>query len=143
MSSGAIPCQIQKNSEKIMALIGLRSDTVTRPSKETLTYMMRAECALQNNVAQVTQDHENMHYFATQLATINEIDAFIENLQTNILFTHIKKNQEALREHLLKKDIIILPQNKWGFSRFVTHLDVSKDDCNTVIKEIKKFYRDA
>lgn len=97
--------------------------------------------ALEHNVERLSEDHDNALYLAKSLVELDEIEVDLDSLQTNILFINVKPDYPELQACLREKGII-LPKlrNKHGLVRFVTHLDLSKEDIYLVIKEIKGFY---
>jgi threonine aldolase len=105
--------------------------------------ILAAACiyALDNNIARLNQDHENAQKLAAGLARIDEITVTPNSLHTNMLFIETPRNYDALQPDLAQKGIV-LPKapNKHGLIRLVTHLDITADDVDTVIKEIKSFY---
>ncbi|MFA5960230.1 MAG: low-specificity L-threonine aldolase [Tatlockia sp.] len=97
--------------------------------------------ALERNVSRLSEDHDNARFFAQALLHVEEIEVDIASLQTNILFIRIKENYAALQHYLADKGIFMgNARNKAGLIRVVTHLDVSRDDLQQVINQIKQFY---
>lgn len=97
--------------------------------------------ALEHHVERLKEDHENALFFADGLAEIEEIEVDFDSLQTNILFIKVKNGYSELRDDLRNKGILMAKQpNKLGWSRAITHLDVTQDDMQYVIDKIKLFY---
>ena len=100
--------------------------------------------ALENNISRLSQDHENAQILAKGISDIEEMVLEENSLHTNMFFIKAPIRYTELREHVKQKGIILPnPFNKQGTIRFVTHMDVSRDDMNFVIDEIKSFYKKA
>lgn len=97
--------------------------------------------ALENNIERLGQDHSNALQLANGLTEIDEIDIDADSVQTNMIFMKKPQHYTELQTYLTQQDIIFPKQpNKKHLIRLVTHLDVSKEDINRVIREIKNFY---
>lgn len=98
--------------------------------------------ALEHNIERLAEDHDNATYLASQLASIDEIHLpDVEQIQTNMLRIQVKDHYPELQKHLKSRGIILPPQaDKAGAVRLVTHLDVTRDDVITVVREIKTFF---
>ncbi len=97
--------------------------------------------ALENNVKRLKEDHDNAAYLAHSLAEFDEIEVDLDALQTNMVFIKIKQNYFELQNYLNERGILFPKQpNKTGFIRCVTHLDITKEDIDEIIKTIKSFF---
>ncbi|CDZ75838.1 Low specificity L-threonine aldolase [Legionella massiliensis] len=97
--------------------------------------------ALENNVNRLSEDHDNAYYFAKALAELEEIEVDLSVVQTNMLFIKVKQSYSELQAYLRERGIFMPKQpRKNGLVRCVTHLDVSRDDLERVLREIKSFY---
>lgn len=97
--------------------------------------------ALQHNVQRLQDDHDNAVYLANALAGIDEVSVNPALLQTNMFEIHFDGNYQALNDHLFAKGITFPKYpRKSGNVRLVTHLDVTRNDLERVVAEIKAFY---
>ncbi|WP_220718496.1 low-specificity L-threonine aldolase [Agarivorans litoreus] len=93
---------------------------------------------LENNVQRLADDHANALYLAEQLATIEELSCEPNLVQTNIVYaTCLKQQSSALAAALAEQGILM---TAGAPMRFVTHLNVNKQDIDTLIAAIKQFY---
>lgn len=93
--------------------------------------------ALTENVKRLADDHANAHYLAEQLATVDGFSTKPELVETNILFAKVDSNidQAELINKLAQQDILLTADNPM---RFVTHLDISREDIDTFIVKLKQ-----
>lgn len=97
--------------------------------------------ALEHNVQRLQDDHDNAVYLANALAGIDEISVNPALLQTNMFEIRFDGNYQALYDHLFNKGITFPKYpRKSGNVRLVTHLDVTRNDLERVVAEIKTFY---
>ncbi|GAD02476.1 low-specificity L-threonine aldolase [Agarivorans albus MKT 106] len=93
---------------------------------------------LENNVQRLADDHSNALYLAEQLATIEELSCEPSLVQTNIVYaTCLMQQSSALAAALAEQGILMTAGTPM---RFVTHLNVNKQDIDTLIAAIKQFY---
>jgi threonine aldolase len=93
--------------------------------------------ALKHNVTRLAEDHQNAAYLAQELSKIKPLRGKVQ-VHTNMVFIHAGTDgQTALPQFLLSRGIII-----WGGDvlRFVTHLNVSREDIDAVLLAFKEFY---
>lgn len=92
--------------------------------------------ALQENAARLKEDHDNARYLAEKLNTVPGFSTKPELVATNILFAKVDDgiNQTQLLSTLKEKGILLSQGNPM---RLVTHLDVSRDDIDRLIAELK------
>ncbi len=96
--------------------------------------------ALENNINRLAEDHDNAQFLAQELSTIAELEVHFASLHTNIFFVKINKAEPELRAHLFKNGVSILPPFKGIATRFITHLDVTREALHKVVSLIKGFY---
>lgn len=95
--------------------------------------------ALEQGPLRLHEDHDNADYLTSGLAAIPELDIDPENTQTNIVYARCRQGKaRALRDHLANQGILITAGDP---IRFVTHLDVSRQDVDTLLDGIRQFYR--
>jgi threonine aldolase len=96
--------------------------------------------ALEKGPARLREDHANAAYLAESLAQIRGIKIDVAMVQTNILvfdITGTGMNSAEFTRRLAEKNILcsgISPEAV----RMVTHLDVSRTDCDQVLEEMRK-----
>ncbi|PSV34648.1 low-specificity L-threonine aldolase [Photobacterium sp. GB-27] len=92
--------------------------------------------ALTENTGRLVDDHSNAKYLAEQLNTVNGFEVNTSHVQTNILFAKVdsKIDQTQLATTLKAQNILISTGNPL---RFVTHLDITKDDIDIFISALK------
>jgi threonine aldolase len=94
--------------------------------------------ALENNIDRLQIDHDNAALLGNELAAIEELEVDLENVQTNMVFLRTRDgNYQGLADYLQAQNILIEAAEK---IRLVTHLDMSRDDIQTVITSIKAYY---
>ena len=85
-------------------------------------------------------DHENAKYMADQLETIKGITVIRERLDINMVFFTLSSDiieEKVLIDSLLEKGIKVNGIEE-GEYRFVTNYDVTKEDIDTLIEEMKR-----
>ncbi|WLQ12383.1 low-specificity L-threonine aldolase [Hahella aquimaris] len=93
--------------------------------------------ALQSGVERLQEDHDNAAYLAQRLAETNLFDIDMSLVQTNMAFaTYRGEDLNALAQHLKAQNILISPSPT---IRFVTHLDISRDDINRLAQAVMAF----
>ncbi|PAJ74237.1 low-specificity L-threonine aldolase [Pseudoalteromonas sp. NBT06-2] len=95
-----------------------------------------AKTALTENVEKLKQDHANALHLAKSLCGIKGVSINPEHVQTNMVFFKLDKPAliHSIAQELKAKDILISPANP---VRLVTHLDITKQDVDVFIKELK------
>ena len=93
--------------------------------------------ALTENVTRLADDHANALYLAEQLANIKGFSVKPEFVQTNMLFAKLDNtiDQAELINKLKQQNILLTAGNPM---RFVTHLDISREDIDTFISILRK-----
>lgn len=95
-----------------------------------------AKIALTQNVEKLKQDHANALYLAQSLADIEGVKVNTDHVQTNMAFFKLDKPDaiNKIAQTLKEKNILISPGNP---VRLVTHLDITKQDIDIFITELK------
>ncbi len=94
--------------------------------------------ALEHNVERLAEDHDNAAFLASGL---RELGFAAAPPQTNILYVDIPMEEvNPLTEHLLRRGIraSIAPR-----ARLVTHLDVSREKIEAVLRAFREYRRGA
>ncbi|MBU6951429.1 low-specificity L-threonine aldolase [Hahella sp. HN01] len=93
--------------------------------------------ALQSGVERLQEDHDNAAYLAQRLAETNLFDIDISLVQTNMVFAAYRGDDlNALAQYLKSQNILISPS---PMIRFVTHLDISRDDVDRLMQALQAF----
>jgi threonine aldolase len=91
--------------------------------------------ALTRHVERLAEDHANAKRLAEGLAEIEVLGIHPEKVQTNMVFFTLEKSVfTALQYDLKEQGILVSGRDK---VRLVTHLDVTRDDVDGVIKAFK------
>ena len=85
---------------------------------------------------QLTEDHDNARSLSEGLAEINELQ--VTWTSTNMVFVRVAGEKEQELAGWLKKRGILLSGR--DALRLVTHRDVSREDIDTVVREVMEFY---
>lgn len=95
-----------------------------------------ARIALEDNIERLADDHANAKYLASELNKIDGFTVNVEHVQTNILFAKVADNidTKALCDKLKHQNILVSPGSPM---RMVTHLDIARQDIDTLITAIK------
>ncbi|MCM0611261.1 low-specificity L-threonine aldolase [Marinobacter sediminum] len=95
--------------------------------------------ALEQGPLRLHEDHENAEYLTAGLADIAELDINAANTQTNIVYARCRSGKAmALRDYLADQGILITAGKP---IRFVTHLDVNREDVDQLLRAIRRFYQ--
>lgn len=96
--------------------------------------------SLKNNISRLQDDHENAKRLGQELKDLG-FGLTPDPVETNIIFVNTERagvDAFALAKSLREKGIIIGPRDS-GNIRFVTHLDVNREDIEKTIKAIKEY----
>jgi threonine aldolase len=93
--------------------------------------------SLENNIQRLAEDHENAALLAKGLSEIDELDLEEGRAHTNMVFLRLRKNNDQLPVFLKTLGIVVSPGNSM---RLVTHLDIKKNDVDTVVNSFKRFF---
>ncbi|UCD65232.1 MAG: low specificity L-threonine aldolase [Candidatus Zixiibacteriota bacterium] len=94
--------------------------------------------AVSNNIARLAEDHANARLLAEGLAQMAPFDVDMARVQTNIVIVKIRPGWtvENLLEKMKASGLLAVPF--WSEKiRFVTHLDVSREDCQEALSRIE------
>ncbi len=98
--------------------------------------------AVQNNIPGLADDHSNAKYLAAELNRFNLFEVDLTLVDTNIILVDIMDGSTA--EQILEKMSEI---SVWAVPfgpkrlRFVTHLDVTKADCEEAVNRLKQIFK--
>jgi threonine aldolase len=100
--------------------------------------VLAAAClyALDHNVERLAEDHANAERLAQGLRQIEEVT--VQGQATNMVFAQFPEAACASLEAWLKERGILV-QMLYA-SRFVTHRDVSRDDIDTFVNQVKAYF---
>ncbi|MEW5925327.1 MAG: GntG family PLP-dependent aldolase [Candidatus Zixiibacteriota bacterium] len=94
--------------------------------------------AIEHNIPRLAEDHANARILAEGLNKIEGFAVEMKRVQTNIILVDIagtgKKPAEILSV-MKEQGVLAVPFGRTRL-RFVTHLDVNRDDCETAVKVI-------
>ncbi len=96
--------------------------------------------ALENNIARLAYDHMNARLLADGINRIGGLTVDMETVQTNIVLVDINPDRMTAPEFIEKLDTAGAKCVQFGPQRvrFVTHLDVTNEDCETAVGLVKK-----
>lgn len=92
--------------------------------------------ALENHVERLVEDHAKAQRLLDGFAGMAEVQPEPLTGQTNMVFLKIEKGKE-LTAYLKERGILI---SGYGSLRLVTHMDVTLEDMDTVVNEVKAFF---
>jgi len=102
--------------------------------------VLAAAChyALDHHFDRLAEDHDNAAWLARALGDVTQIDVLSQ--ATNMVFIRIPDaDAKALEQHLESQGIL-MRSTYGGPTRLVTHLDVSRQDLQTLVDAIKAYY---
>ena len=95
--------------------------------------------ALDNHVERLADDHANAIRLAEQLATIPQISVDVDAVQTNMVFINLDHAAATtLPEYLQERGILI--NGHPNRIRLVTHLDVTIENIDQFVTELRGFF---
>lgn len=93
--------------------------------------------AIENNITRLAEDHKNAKLLAEGLNKLSIFKVDMSRVETNIVIANVDTAISV--DHLLatmkEHGILAVPFGKQKI-RFVTHLDVSREDCQTALTQI-------
>jgi threonine aldolase len=98
--------------------------------------------ALEHNVVRLKEDHRNAKYLGDALNQTSVFEVDLDAVQTNIVIVRLKSQDRTAPEivQMLKENgVLALPFSQTKI-RFVTHMDVSRDDIDQAIKSIRTLF---
>lgn len=99
--------------------------------------------ALREMRGRLSQDHENALHLGVQLSQVPKLDVFEGALNINMVFVSHTGPADSILDGLpkfLKRRGILINGHENGIVRFVTHHDVTRDDCNTLVAALKDYF---
>ena len=95
--------------------------------------------AVKNNLSRLSEDHANARFLAEELNDIGMFDVDMVRVQTNIVVANITSDDsaETLLAKMKEKNLLAVPFGPKKI-RFVTHLDVTREDCQEALSRIKQ-----
>lgn len=98
--------------------------------------------AVKNNIARLTEDHENAKMLAEAINESGNFEINMDNVQTNILiFKPLKISVEETLKRC-EENGLLLSVGQVGTLRAVTHLDVSSEEIETAGEIINRVLKD-
>lgn len=95
--------------------------------------------AVKNNIARLAEDHAHARLLAEGLHNLNGFEVDLSRVQTNIILVKTKELSAKIVEKLKPLGILAVPFGP-HLIRFVTHLDVSRADCDEALVRMKKAF---
>ena len=90
------------------------------------------------------EDHDNAIYLGEQLKSIEAFDVFETNIKINMVFASHNgpddSRMDGLAEFLREQKGILTNSHENGIVRFVTHNDVTREDCDTLVAALKEYF---
>lgn len=97
--------------------------------------------ALKHHVERLADDHAHAEILANSLHSIGQLQVEYESTYTNMVFVTIPEQSiQPLHAFLQTQGIIILPGKTL---RLVSHLDVSRQDIDSILKAFQDFFRNT
>ncbi|MCL2522629.1 MAG: aminotransferase class I/II-fold pyridoxal phosphate-dependent enzyme [Erysipelotrichales bacterium] len=96
--------------------------------------------ALDNNIKKLKIDHSNAAYLTEKLEKLSFVRINYKQRDINMVFCYFNHPKKGLEDFLLKHKIKILPADSNETYRFMTHLDIEKDDVDYLVDKINEFY---
>lgn len=95
--------------------------------------------AVKHNIERLTEDHDNARYLAQRLNDMPLFTVDMDRVQTNIVLADITTQESAvsLLERLQSVGVLGVPFGPQQI-RFVTHLDVTRDDIDNALTQIER-----
>jgi len=95
--------------------------------------------AVKNNIARLAEDHANARLLAEGLQSIPIFNVDLSRVETNIVIANItgEETAESVLGRLKSVGVWAVPFGPKRI-RMVTHLDVTRTDCEEVLERIKK-----
>ena len=95
--------------------------------------------ALDHHIERLKLDHDNATLLANGLIESSNGQLKIDAPQTNILWAEVPAPLfDAFNAHLKSHDVLV--SGAYGKQRWVTHLDVSRDDINRALEIVAAFF---
>ncbi|HDL02619.1 MAG TPA: aminotransferase class I/II-fold pyridoxal phosphate-dependent enzyme [candidate division Zixibacteria bacterium] len=94
--------------------------------------------AIKNNIGRLTEDHANARVLAEGLGRVDGFTVDMKRVQTNIILVDIAgtwKTPAEILNAMKEKGVLAVPFGRSRL-RFVTHLDVTREDCEKAVEII-------
>jgi len=97
--------------------------------------------AVRNNISRLIDDHANARLLAEGLSKFDLFDIDLTRVQTNIVIVNIVSDDfsDGVLERMAKVGVWAVPFGPKKL-RFVTHLDVSRPDCEEALKRLDSVF---
>ena len=94
--------------------------------------------AVKHNIPRLAEDHANAKLLAAGLNGFKLFDVDMSRVETNIVVTKITSGEgsDKVAERMREVNVLAIPFGPKKL-RFVTHLDVSKSDCEDALERLK------
>ncbi len=94
--------------------------------------------AVKHNIPRLAEDHANAKYLAAELNALESLDIDMSRVETNIVVLRLKMdmNSTQLAEKFKSVGVLALPFGPKKM-RLVTHLDVSRTQCELAVERIR------
>lgn len=95
--------------------------------------------AVKNNIPRLAEDHANAKLLAQGLSEFKSFTIDMSRVETNIIVLQLTtpENSDVICSKMKEVDVLGIPFGPRKI-RFVTHLDVSRDDCVEALERLKK-----
>lgn len=97
--------------------------------------------SLQEMTKRLHIDHQNAQYLASELNKLKDFTVDMDHLDINMVFVKSSYDLNRLKEYLMQKDIL-LGGYKGEYMRLVCHNDITKNDIDAFIQEIKYWIKE-
>jgi threonine aldolase len=104
-----------------------------------------AQYALDHNVERLAEDHANAKLLAEAVAEVRGLKLISPQVESNLVWFEAAEEiggPRAVAAHLRENGILVSPLGD-GVVRAVTHLDVSRSDCERAAGVIRRFARNS
>jgi threonine aldolase len=97
--------------------------------------------AFEHNVERMAEDHANARYLEAEISRIPGITMVSGPVETNMLFFNVGGtglNAEQVSAGLLERGVRVFASYRYGpVVRMVTHLDVSRAQCEQAVEALR------
>ena len=99
--------------------------------------------AVKNNISRLKDDHANAKYLADELDKLPVFSVDKKRVQTNIILADITNGDtaETMLAEMASVGVLAVPFGP-RLLRFVTHLDVSKADCEEAVGRLQELFEE-
>ena len=94
--------------------------------------------ALSNNIERIAEDHENARVIARALAAMKWAQLDPDDVVTNIIYFRTPGKDAAGVAEALARQGILSGATAVDQVRFVTHIDVSREDTQEIVRKLEK-----